>query len=88
MITLGTSPKARLAAILPALAALAATGVQWAVTGAYDQAELVTTLTGLTAAAIAYLGAYLGAPGTVIANIGPASDGELPPDVHKRLSQT
>lgn len=36
-----------LKAVLPALLTLIAVGVQWAVTGEFDRAELVTTLTGL-----------------------------------------
>lgn len=42
-------------AVTPALLTVLAIVVQWIVTGEYDRAELATTLTGLLAAATAYL---------------------------------
>jgi len=59
------SPKAILAATLPALATLAAVIVQWAVTGEFDKAELTTAIVGVVTSALSGLGAYLGAPGNV-----------------------
>lgn len=73
-MTSGISPKAKLAALIPFLATLAAIGVQWLVTGEYDRAELVTSLTGLSGAILAFVGAWLGQPGDVTTTIGPASD--------------
>jgi hypothetical protein len=59
------SPKAILAATLPAIATLAAIIVQWAVTGEFDKAELTTAIVGVVTSALSGLGAYLGAPGNV-----------------------
>ena len=81
----GISPKAKLAGLLPAISAILAITVQWAVTGEYDRAELVTSLTGLASSAVAFLGAYLGAPGAVTEV--PASDDLLPVDVQKKLRE-
>lgn len=44
-----------LKAILPALLTLVAVAVQWAATGAYDKAELATTITGLVSSLITFL---------------------------------
>lgn len=94
--TVGTSPKAILAAMLPAVGTVVAVAVQWIVTGEYDRAELVTSLTGLVAAAVGGLGAWAGSPGTVevptheapAAAVGPASDSLLPSDVQAQLEAT
>src|ERR1044072_1055994 len=59
------SPKAILAATLPAVATLVAVIVQWAVTGEFDKAELTTAIVGVVTSALSGLGAYLGAPGQV-----------------------
>lgn len=59
------SPKAILAAALPALATLAAVLVQWVVTGEFNKPELTTAIVGVVSSALSGLGAYLGAPGQV-----------------------
>jgi hypothetical protein len=63
--TQGLSPKTILAGVLPAVVTLIAVVVQWAVTGEFDRAELVTAIMGLVTAASAALGAYLADPGDV-----------------------
>jgi hypothetical protein len=66
MASAGTiSPKAILAAALPALATLAAVIVQWAISGEFNKPELTTAIVGVVSALLSGLGAYLGAPGTV-----------------------
>lgn len=83
-VTEGLSPKAVLAGVIPALGTVAAVLVQWAVTGEYDRAELVTSLVGLSSAGLAALSAYLAAPGAVKERVvGPASDDLLPAGVPK-----
>lgn len=62
----GISPKAILAAVLPTLGGLIAVGVQWAVTGTFDKAELATALTAVGAALVSFLGAWAASPGNVI----------------------
>lgn len=42
-------------AVYPFVLSLIAVGVQWAVTGSYDRAELATQLTGLLAALVTLL---------------------------------
>lgn len=77
-MTVGVSPKAKLATLLPAIAALVAVLIQWAVTGEFDRAELATALTGLSTSVFAFLGAYLGSPGEVIGNdVGEGSDARM-----------
>lgn len=73
-MTVGISPKARLAALIPAFGSVVAILIQWAITGEYDRSELVTTVTGLSASLLAFLGAWLGSPGVVVADQGPSSD--------------
>lgn len=63
--TVGVSPKAILAAVIPAAGSLIAVAIQWAVTGELDRAELVTALTGFSAALLAGLAAWAGKPGMV-----------------------
>jgi len=75
MVTRGISPKALLAALLPALGGLIAVGIQWAITGAFDKAELATALTAAAGSLLAFAGAWAGNPGTVVpVDPGPASD--------------
>jgi hypothetical protein len=47
--------KPYLKAVLPALLTLLAIVTQWAVTGAFDKAELVTAITGFTASLLTFL---------------------------------
>jgi hypothetical protein len=63
--TLGISPKAVAAFVYPALVAVSAAVVSWIATGNFDATEIRTSLGGLIAGAVAALGAYLHAPGTV-----------------------
>jgi hypothetical protein len=42
-------------AVVPLAASLIAVALQWAITGEYDRAELVTQLTGLGSALLTYL---------------------------------
>jgi hypothetical protein len=65
-VTVGLSPKAILAAVLPTLGGVIAVGVQWLVTGEFDKAELATALTAVGAALVSGLGAWAGNPGTVV----------------------
>ncbi len=59
------SPKTILAFVVPTLGGLLAVAIQWAVTGEFDKAELITALTAVGSALVAGLGAYVGAPGKV-----------------------
>lgn len=88
--TKGTSPKAILAAALPAIGTVLAVLILWVVTGEFDKAELATSLTGLVGSLTAGFGAWLGNPGTVV--VDPAQnpqiqqpqspeDAEVPADV-------
>lgn len=70
MTTQGISPKAVLAAVVPALGGLVAVGVQWIATGALDRAELATAVGAVLASLLAFAGAYAGKPGDVKAEIG------------------
>lgn len=65
--THGTSPKARLAAVLTStLGTIAAALIAWLVVGVeLDRAALGGALTGATLALIAYAGAWLGSTGQV-----------------------
>ena len=63
--TLGISPKAVLAFVFPAIAAVGASVVSWISTGNFDASEIRTAVGGVIAAGIAALGAYLGKPGRV-----------------------
>lgn len=42
-------------AIVPAAGTVAALGIEWLATGAFDRAELATALTGLLSAVVVYL---------------------------------
>lgn len=75
MKTQGLSPKAVLAAALPAVTTLVGLLISWVVTGDVDRTALVAALTGVAASLLAGLGAYLGAPGDVVSPpVGPSSD--------------
>ncbi|MCA1571653.1 MAG: hypothetical protein LC798_15330 [Chloroflexi bacterium] len=63
--TVGISPKAVLAFLYPFVATVAGTIGSWVVTGDFNDAEVRTAVGGLIASAVAYLGAYVGAPGNV-----------------------
>lgn len=47
--------KPYLKAIVPFVATILAVALQWAVTGEFDRAEMVTAITGLLASAVTYL---------------------------------
>lgn len=66
-VTQGLSPKAILAAVVPTLGGLVAVGIQWIATGAFDRAELATAISTVIAAVLAFLGAWAGDPGNVVA---------------------
>jgi hypothetical protein len=68
------SPKAFLAAVLPTLGGVIAVGVQWAITGEFDRAELVTALSAVGSAALAFLGAYTAQPGPVSGTVSVSDD--------------
>lgn len=71
--TLGVSPKAIYAGVVPAvLAGLAAVGSAL-VTTDWNTAETRTLLTGLAAAFVAGISAYIGKPGTVVPEANPAT---------------
>jgi hypothetical protein len=73
--TIGLSPKATMAGLVPALSTVAAVLVQWAVTGEFDRSELATAVTGLVTAALAAVAAWDAPPGAVpVPVVGPASD--------------
>jgi hypothetical protein len=80
--TSGLSPKAILAGLMPALGTVVAVLIMGAVTGEFDRLEVATALTGFSGALFAALGAYFGAPGTVVAQlpseawVGPPSDAD------------
>lgn len=65
MQTIGISPKAILAAILPALGGVLAVGIQWIATGEFNRPELATALSSVVASLLAFFGAWLGKPGAV-----------------------
>lgn len=77
-MTLGISPKAILAAILPTLGGIVAVLIQWVATGEFSRAELATALSAVSASLLAFIGAYLGDPGDVAIEVGPASDALMP----------
>lgn len=64
-VTEGISPKAALAGAVPALGTLLTVLVTGFVTGEFDRTEEVEAITGLLAALVAGLSAYLGSPGDV-----------------------
>lgn len=67
--TVGISPKALFAAILPALGGAVAVLIQWAATGEFDRAELVTSASAVASSLLAFLGAWAGSPGDVIVDV-------------------
>lgn len=76
MKTVGISPKAVLAAVLPTLGGVLAVGVQWLATGEFDRAEFATAIGTVAAALLAFAGAYAADPGTVKPSVPPYRDGE------------
>lgn len=76
-MTVGISPKAKLATLFSAVATVLAVVIQWLVTGEYDKAELATTIIGVTNSLLAFAGAFLGAPGDVLSVQGVPSDSQL-----------
>ena len=54
-----------MAAVLPTLGGVVAVVTQWAITGEFDRAELVTALSAVAGSVLAFAGAYIGRPGTV-----------------------
>lgn len=58
--------KAILAFLFPFISALVATGVSWLQSGEFNKAEIITSVAGLAASALAALGAYVGKPGAVV----------------------
>lgn len=85
LVTDGLAPKAILAAILPTLGGVLAVLIQWVATGEFDRAELATSITAVAAAALAFAGAWLGAPGAVREQLVTPSDEGLSEDVAERL---
>lgn len=81
MKTVGTSPKAQLAA---ALVASLGTLVAVVIAKLIDDTVLAGAVTGVALAAIAYAGAWLGAPGEVAVNADPEGNG---PDVQPLHSE-
>ncbi len=78
--TLGISPKAILALLFPLVAALGAALASWALTGNFNDAEVRTAISGAILSVVSGLGAYIGAPGNVVANTGnDSSDPATPP---------
>jgi len=63
--TVGLSPKAVLAFLFPAIAAVVASAADWVVSGQFEVTTIRTALAGLLASGLALLGAYVGRPGTV-----------------------
>src|SRR4051794_58970 len=68
--TVGFSPKAVLAFLFPLIAAIVAAAVDWIMSGQFDTTTIRTAAAGLGASALALLGAWLGAPGSVIVETG------------------
>jgi len=66
-VTAGISPKAILAAVLPTLGGFVAVLVQYIASGEFDRAELATAVGATLAALLAFIGAWSGKPGTVVA---------------------
>lgn len=71
MVTVGISPKAILAAVLPTLGGLVAIGVQWIATGDLDRNELATAVGAVVASLLAFAGAYAGKPGETVSSVPP-----------------
>lgn len=65
MKTIGLSPKAALAFLFPAIAAVAAAGADWIVSGQFEVTTIRTAGAGLIASGLALLGAYVGKPGAI-----------------------
>jgi hypothetical protein len=83
------APKALLAAVFPTLGGFVTILVEWIATGAFDRLELATAVGAFLAAALAFGGAWLGSPGSVVrAPIGPASDDLLMADHDVRARLT
>ncbi len=73
-MTVGLSPKALLAFLLPLLAAVGGALSSWIVTGDFNNAEIRTAAGGLVSSGLALLGAYVGQPGPVASHNEVASD--------------
>lgn len=67
--TIGISPKAVLAFAYPFLATVGSVLGSFIVTGDFNDSELRVGLAGLVASGIATLGAYVGRPGQVAADL-------------------
>lgn len=84
-MTVGVSPKAKLAAVFTALATVLSTIAVALITGAWDTAAIATAVTGLIGTVSAFAGAFIGYPGDVVTAVGQASDEALSPDVAAKL---
>lgn len=67
------SPKAVLAFLFPAIAAVVASGADWVASGQFDVTTVRTAVAGLGASLLALLGAYVGRPGDVVNDHGPVA---------------
>lgn len=76
-MTKGISPKAVLAFVFPFLATCLGVLATWVESGEFNGQEIRTAAAGLIAAAVAWLGAYLGRPGDVVEDRGSRSDDVL-----------
>lgn len=63
--TIGLSPKAVLAFVFPAVAALLTSAASWAESGEFSTTEIRAAVGGIVLSGIALLGAYVGRPGVV-----------------------
>lgn len=65
MRTNGISPKAVLAFLYPAIAALGTALASWIASGNFNKAEVLTAVGGVILSGVAALGAYIGKPGDI-----------------------
>jgi hypothetical protein len=63
--TVGISPKAILAAVVPTLGGIVAVLIHWLATGEFDRSEFAIAVSTVVAAVLAFIGAWAGNPGQV-----------------------
>jgi hypothetical protein len=84
MKTIGISPKAVLAFLFPAILTVGGVATSWVQTGNLDTGELRLAVGGLIASGLSLLGAYIGTPGKVTADVPAPAVPPKPPVVAKK----
>jgi hypothetical protein len=79
LMTLGTSPKAKVAALLTStVGSLGSIGITYLLMGELDKAALAGVLTGAMSGLLAFVGAWLGNPGDVV-EVTPVDEPDVTP---------